>query len=340
MAYTEHTPVKPERIAATAAVSLEESLVLPAAFTRKGIEEFRGAKDDTINVKVEGVLPYRTYGWRNNRSTSLVFDTYSERSYPMTFGDDIYSGVKLSDEQATMDFDGWTKLASKQTEAIGRGLERKAAAKLEAAPYEVEVQLDEANLRGSLARLKQVFDRLMVPGQRRIFVSDDLEIALLDDDKLNLASNVGEAEAVSALREATLGRKYGFEFVKAQELTAGVNVAAVDGGFIFLTAAPAVPQSAWGAVGSHEGVALRWTKGFDVTQNVEMSVFFAYQDFDYVVDPLIGVDGSDQAFVSTTEHFVRAVKVTVGTGYSVEVDNDELADITGIQSTDGLNDGA
>ena len=40
----------------------------------------------------------------------------------MSFGDDIYSGVKLTDEQNEMDFAGWTKLAGKQVEAIGRGL--------------------------------------------------------------------------------------------------------------------------------------------------------------------------------------------------------------------------
>lgn len=335
----EHTPVKPERIAATAAVALEQALVLPAAFTRKGIEEFRGAKDDTINIKVEGVLPYRTYGWRNNRSASLQFDTYAERSYPMTFGDDIYSGVILTDEQATMDFEGWAKLASKQTEAIARGLEIKAANKLEAAPFEIEVQLDKANLRSSLIKLKAVFDRLRVPGERMIFVDDTFELELLNDEKLNLASNVGEAEAVSALREAQLGKRFGFNFVRAQELTAGTSVAAVDGGFVFLTAAPAVPSSAFGAVGSHNGVALRWTRGFDVTKNQEMSVFFAYQDFDYIKDVLIGVDVSDQAYVSTDEHFVRAVKVTLGSSYAIEVDNAELTDITGITSTDGTSDG-
>lgn len=334
-----HTVVKPEKIAATAAVALEESLVLPAAFTRKGIDEFKGAKDDTINVKVEGVLPYRTYGWRNNRSASLQFDTYTERSFPMTFGDDIYSGVILTDEQSTMDFDGWAKLASKQTDAIGRGLERKAAAKLEAAPYEVEVQLDSANLRSSLIKLKQVFDRLNVPGTRKVFCDYNLELALLNDDKLQLASNVGPNQAETALTKAVLGERYGFQFLTAGELTAGTSVAAVDGGFVFLTAAPAVPASAFGATAAHNGVALRWTRGFDVTKNQEMSVFFAYQDFDYVKDVLIGVDENDQAYVSDDEHFVRAVKVTVGSGYSVEIDNDELADIIGLQSTDTENDG-
>jgi len=340
MAQENHTNIKPEKIAATAAVALEEALVVPAAFTRKGIEEYKGAKDDTINVTVDGVLPYRSYGWRNNRSTPIQFDEYTERKVAMTFGDDTYSGIRLTDEQNEMDFDGWAKLASKQTEAIGRGLEYKATAAMEAAPFEVVVTLDEANLRGSLIKLKAVFDKLRVPGRRRIMVSSDLEVALLDDDKLNLASNVGEAEAVTALREATLGRKYTFDFIKADELSFD-GVAMGDGGFVFLNAAPSVPQSVpFGAQASHNGVSLRWIRDYETEYQRDRSLFTTWHDFQYISDPLVGRDGSDQSFISTVNHFVRAVKVELGASYAVELGNAELATITGITSTDGLSDGA
>src|SRR4051812_2240968 len=107
----EHNVVKPEVIVKAAAEALESKLVVPAVFQREGIDKFRGAKDDTVNVVVEGVLPYHTYGWRNDRSAEIVFDEYSERKFAMTFGDDIYSGVKLTDEQNEMDLHGWAKLA-------------------------------------------------------------------------------------------------------------------------------------------------------------------------------------------------------------------------------------
>lgn len=345
MTYTEHTPVKPEKVVGVAAAALEQSLVIPAVFTREGIDKFRGAKDDTVNVVVEGLLPYRTYGWRNDRSTAIQYDTYSEKKVAMTFGDDIYSGVQLTDEQATMDFDGWGKLATKQVEAVGRGLEHKAVKALESAPYEVQVQLDEANMRGSLIRLKAVFDKLRVAGSRKILVDDDLEVALLDDDKLQLASNVGEGEAVSALREATLGRRYGFDFVKANELPSGEAYGIFQGGYVFLTAAPAVPQSvAFGATASYNGVALRWIRAFDIDHGVEKSVFMAYQDFDFVKDNLLvqdlGKPEGQQFSVTDNQHFVRGVKISVGTGYKVEVANSELANASGIQSTDGTNDGS
>lgn len=335
-----HTPIKPEKLVATAAVSLEEQLVVPAAMRREGIDKFKGAKDDTINVTVDGVLPYRSYGWRNNRSAPVVFDEYTERKVAVSFGDDTYNGVKLTDEQNEMDFDGWTKLASKQTEAIGRGLEYKAIAAIEAAPFEVQVTLDEADMRGSLIKLKQVFDKLRVPGKRTVYINDDLELALLNDEKLQLAQNVGDAEAVTALREATLGKRFTFDFVKASELSLA-GVAMSEGGFIFLNAAPSVPQSvAFGATASHNGVALRWIRDYDTEYQRDRSLFTTWHDFHYVDDPLVGRDGNDQSFISTQNHFVRAVKVDLGSAYSVEIDNEELATITGLDSTDGTNDGA
>lgn len=341
MTYTEHTPVKPEKIAGTAAVSLEEQLVVPAAFRREGIDQFRGAKDDTVNVKVPGVLPFRSYAWRNDRSTAINFDQYKERKVPMTFGGNGYSGVQLTDEQLNMDFNGWADLAAVQTDAIARGLNSEAVSALLAAPFEVVVTLDQANLRSSLIKLKKVADRLRAPGDRVLYVDDELEIALLDDDKLQLAQNVGDAEAVSALREATLGKRYGFNFVSAGEMPAGESVLGIGDGFVFLNAAPVVPQSApFGATASSNGVALRWIRDYDSDHQVERSVFNTWYDFDYITDPLVGKDGSDNPFVSLANHFVRGVKVELGSAYNIELSNAELANITGLTSTDGTNDGA
>ena len=333
----EHEIVKPQKLADVAAVALKESLVVPALFRREGIDKFRGAEDDTVNVRVEGVLPYRTYGWRNDRSAPIQFDEYSERKIAVTFGGDTYSGVRLTDEQNDMDFTGWSKLVTKQTEAVADGLERGAIAALEGAPYEVTVTLDESNLRKSLIKLRQIVNKLRAPGARRLVVGTDIEAALLEDEKLNLASNVGDAEAVSALREATLGRRYGFDFVVASELADDEGVAMVDSGFIFLNAAPAVPQSVgYGATSSYEGINLTWLRDYDLEYRRDRSVVNTYKGFDYVLDPLIGHDGDGQAFLSEHEHFVRAVKVVLGDALEVEVasgaEGTELTNITGVAS--------
>ena len=309
----EHVIVKPEKIAAAAAVLLEESLTVPAVFQREGIDQFRGAKNDTINVKVEGVLPWREYGWRNDRSTEILFDEYAERTVAVTFGGDIYNGVKLTDEQNEMDITGWTKLAAKQTQAIGAGLNHKAVDYATNAPFEVAIRIDVADLRGSLVRAREVANALRMPTEGRVLlVGTGIESALLNDDKLNLAQNVGESEAVSALRSATLGQRFGWNFVVARELGANDAIALTSGAFIFATAAPAVPQSVpFGATASHEGVALRWLRDYDSLRFQDRSIFNCYQGFRHVTDILLNQDKTTgQLAVGTQEHFIRAFKLS------------------------------
>ncbi|MEU0344235.1 hypothetical protein ABZ092_36175 [Streptomyces bobili] len=346
MPYTEHDVIKPEKIAATAAVALEESLVVPAVFQREGIDQFKGAKGDAINIKVEGVLPYRTYGWRNDRSTEIQFDTYAEKTVQVTFGDDVYSGVQLTDEQNDFDLNGWAKLMAKQTEAVGKGLEYEAVDYLLKAPYSVTLggAVSGRSLRKTLIRAREVMNKFRVPKeQRTLLVGSGWENELLSDPDLNLASNVGDAEAVSALKEATLGRRYGFNIVTSDELPADTAVALVSSAFIFATGAPSVPQSVpFGAAASYNGVALRWIRDYDATRLTDRSIVNTYKGFRIVEDFLVGRDAQtpSQGFVSEHQHFVRAIKLDLDATADVLPDPDgpdekaqELAAITGIAGT-------
>ncbi|MFF9095683.1 hypothetical protein ACF1AX_21420 [Streptomyces sp. NPDC014802] len=346
MPYTEHDVIKPEKIAATAAVALEESLVVPAVFQREGIDQFKGAKGDAINIKVEGVLPYRTYGWRNDRSTEIQFDTYAEKTVQVTFGDDVYSGVQLTDEQNDFDLNGWAKLMAKQTEAVGKGLEYEAVDYLLKAPYSVTLggAVSGRSLRKTLIRAREVMNKFRVPKeQRTLLVGSGWENELLSDPDLNLASNVGDAEAVSALKEATLGRRYGFNIVTSDELPADTAIALVSSAFIFATGAPSVPQSVpFGAAASYNGVALRWIRDYDATRLTDRSIVNTYKGFRIVEDFLVGRDAQtpSQGFVSEHQHFVRAIKLDLDATADVLPDPDgpdekaqELAAITGIAGT-------
>ncbi|MFF7800246.1 hypothetical protein [Streptomyces olivaceus] len=346
MPYTEHDVVKPEKIAATAAVALEESLVVPAVFQREGVDQFKGAKGDAINIKVEGVLPYRTYGWRNDRSTEIQFDTYAEKTVQVTFGDDVYSGVQLTDEQNDFDLNGWAKLMAKQTEAVGKGLEYEAVDYLLKAPYAVTLggAVSGRSLRKTLIRAREVMNKFRVPKeQRTLLVGSGWENELLSDPDLNLASNVGDAEAVSALKEASLGRRYGFNIVTSDELPADTAVALVSSAFIFATGAPSVPQSVpFGAAASYNGVALRWIRDYDATRLTDRSIVNTYKGFRIVEDFLVGRDAQtpSQGFISEHQHFVRAIRLDLDAPEDVLPDPDgpdekaqELAAITGIAGT-------
>lgn len=326
-----HTIVKPQKLAAAAVGMLEQELIVPNLFQKEGIDKFRGAASDTVNVKVEGVLPFRTYAWRNDRSSSIVFDEYAERSIPVTFGGNYYSAVKLTDEQYDMDLDGWGKLLRPQVKAVARGLGRGAVSHLTGNTYNVTIGNAERNLRGALVEARRVLNAFHAPEEGRILlVGTNFESALLTDDKLNLASNVGESEAVSALRSAIIGQRMGFTIVVDQTIGADDAYAFHPSAFIFLNAAPYVPNSVpFGATQSFEGISARWVRDYDPAYMQDRSVVNTYAGFQTVKDVLVGWNGTSET-VSASEYLVRAIRLKLDASSDYPAAASELATITGI----------
>jgi hypothetical protein len=331
----EHLIVKPEVLVATAVGMLEQDLALPNTFQKEGIEKFVGAEGDAYAVKVEGVLPYRTYGWRNDRTESIKYDELAERKTVVQFGDDIYSGVRVTDEQMKMDVDGWAKFLRPQTKAVGRGLQYKAVDHLVGADYAVTIGNAEQNLRGALIEARKVLNAFNVPDEQRwLVVGTDFESALLNDDKLNLAQNVGEGEAVSALREATIGRRMGFNIVVDQTIPSDAAYAYVRSAFIFMSGAPVKPTgAAYGASTSYEGIGLSWIVDYDMDKQRDRSVVKTFPGFRSVKDVLVARDAdTKQEFVVPGEHFVRGIRLSLdGASDYPEVGSD-LAKATGVSA--------
>lgn len=345
MVYNPHAPVNPERNAATALAAIEDSLVLPNYMQKESIDQFKGAKNGAVNIKVEGVLPYREYGWRNDRSNPIAFDSYAERSITVNFGGDIYSAVQLIDEQATMDAIGWDRLAVKQGEAVGRGIEQKAVAAISGQSYDVKVDLNQNDMRGALVYLRRVANALKVPGKRVLVVSPDVEMALLNDPELTIAANVGDARAAQAVQDATLGRVLGFEIVVANELPANSAFLFIDNAFVVATGAPVSPASVKHVAtkATPNGFATRWLTDYDANFLTDRSVVNTYVGFRAIKDPVITtgtVNGlANQAIVSSSEYLIRAVQINLSTANEVEFKDNTLASFAGMQSTDAVNDG-
>jgi len=341
----QHTVV-PERVASTALAAIEDSLVLPTFMQKESIDKFKGGEDAAVNVKVEGVLPYREYGWRNDRSNPIQFDQYAERSLTVNFQGDIYSAVQLIDEQATMDPIGWDRLAVKQGEAVGRGIEQRALTTIKNTDYDVEVDINQADMRGALVYLRRIAGGLKVPGKRSLIVSPDVEMALLNEDNLTIASVVGDSRASAAVQDAALGRLLGFDLVVANDAPANTAYLFLgDSPFVVASGAPVVPQSVKHAAtkSTPNGFATRWLTDYDANFLTDRSVVNSYVGFRAIKDPVITVGTvnglANQAIVSAGEYLIRAVKVNLSTANEVEFKDGTLASFVGMTSTDGVNDG-
>jgi hypothetical protein len=329
----EHQIVKPEKLAATAVGMLEQELVIPNLFQKESIDQFKGADNDTVSVKVEGVLPFHDYAFRNDRSAPIVFDEYKERKIAVTFGGNVYSAVKVTDEQNDFDLNDWGQLLRPQVKAVARGLSRRAVSTLLGQNYSVTIGGAEANLRGAIIEARRVLNKLNVPGdQRYLLVGSDFESALLSDEKLTLAQNVGDAEAESALQSATITNRFGFKIVVDQTIPSDAAFAFAGSAFVFLSGAPSVPQSVpYGATTSFEGIALRWVRDYDPTYMQDRSVVNTYAGFRAVTDVLVGWDEANRTeVVSAGEHFVRGIKLTLGGTSSYPAVGSELQTITGL----------
>lgn len=340
MATNEHLLVKPEKLAATAVGVLEQELIVPNLFQKEGIDQFKGADNDTISVKVEGILPFRDYEWRSGSEgsstpgtrASIVFDQYSERKIAVTFGGNVYSAVRLTDEQYDFDLDGWGKLLTPQAKAVARGLNRRAISTLTSQSYPVVIGDAKANLRGALIEARRVLNAFNVPDEQRyLLVGTDFEAALLTDAGLNLAQNVGDSEAESALTNATIGRRFGFNIVVDQTIPAGSAYAFASSAFIFLSGAPAVPNSVgFGSTASYEGTALRWLRDYDPVTFQDRSVVNTYAGFRSVTDILLGWNNNNSEVVGGYEHFVRGVRLDLdgASTYPVLKQKDGTTDTT------------
>ncbi|WP_260338003.1 hypothetical protein [Streptomyces sp. Ag109_G2-6] len=312
---------------------LEQELIIPNLFQKQGVDQFKGAENDTISMKVEGILPFHDYAWRNDRSNPIVFDEYSERTIAVTFGGNVYSAVKLTDEQNDFDIDNWSKLLRPQSKAVARGLQRRAVNLLTGQTYNATIGNAQQNLRGALIEARRVLNAFHAPKEGRyLLVGTEFESALLNDDKLNLAQNVGDSEAESALRTASIGDRMGFRIVVDQTIPADTAYAFASSAFIFLSGAPSVPQSVpYGATTSFENIALRWVRDYDPLYMQDRSVVNTYAGFRSVTDVLVGWDqANEKEIVSTQEHFVRGIKLQLDGKSDYPAAGSELATITGV----------
>lgn len=332
----EHAIVKPQKLVNAAVGVLEGELVVPKTFLRKGVDDFKGAEDDTINMKVPGTLPARDYAWRNDRSTEIEFDEYAERKIAVSFGGNKYSAVKITDEQKDFDLESENFLPSIQARAVAAALEHGALGHLADQSFEVTIGNVEQNFKGAFIEARRVLNRFLVPKEQRvILVGSDFAAALLEDEKMGLTQNVGESEGVNMLQNATVGRRYGFTFVEAEDMEPTKAIAYVPSAFTFLTAAPSIPGGQTGATINYDGLALRWMRQYNGRKFQNESVVNCYYGFNTTKDPLRYWDsaangGNGMEKITASEYLVRAIELDLDGASNYPAAASEIAKATGV----------
>lgn len=352
MVYIPHENIKPEKIAATYVGLIERRLVIPQLFNRQGIEDFVGSEGDAVSIKVPGRLPARRYAFRNDRSAPIKLDVYKERKITTTFGDLIYSGSPITDEQK--DFDGIspTSLLQPQSRAVAAELEQVCIEKLTSNIYEVQIGGVRGKAKRALLEARRVFNALRAPeGQRFMLVGSEFELELLLDEKLGIGNTAGDQQGVdaSAFSGASIGSRYGITFVRSDEIDPEAAYLLTGNAFNLLTGAPSVPEGAtFGATTSYNGLALRWLKDYDFMYRYDRSTVDTYVGTSHTTDVFLQFDKSTLPgdtthvgeVVGTQDHFVRGIKLHLDEASSGPAVNSAFALDTGIAGAtlwDGAN---
>lgn len=276
-----HDFLKPEVIVNTGLGMLVNELLLARLVTRKAGSDFVGAKNDTIDMKIAAILDAREYGWRNNRSSPIVTDDLVETSIPVTLDKDPYSAIAVTDEQLTLDIvDFASQVLSPQITAVATKLDGYVGTLMESGvdySTTLDVAGDSDDLLDDLViPARQALNLANVPAANRVLVlGANVEAWALKHD---LLKRNDESGTDSVLREAIIGRLYGFTVIgNVNAIDADAAYAFHPSAYVFANMAPAVPQGATaGAAASHEGFSLRWIKDYDAMYLRDRSVVSSF----------------------------------------------------------------
>lgn len=322
-----HDLVKAEKYANVSIGLLQREMALSGLFWRWSAQEFKGAKDDTINIKVPGSLPARDRDLRAvGDARKIQMDFLKERKIGVRLNKFPYSATEVTDEQFDLDITDFSQqILAPQVYAIAQYIERMAVGTLTSATYadgrlsdDMLTVEDKNTIKGTLKAedfygpgkfgMASLFNRIRSQAIKRglnvanltVAIGADVEEVLLEELTL---LNAGFAGDNTALRDATIGRLRGFTFVTVPYLNPSEAYVFDSTAFVLATAAPSVPAGAvFGASQSANGTALRWLRDYDADYAVDRSIVDCYAGTGVV---------NDIAFGDDSQHFLRAFKITM-----------------------------
>lgn len=288
----------PKQIASASIVALTQQTVLAATAWTDAQADFAGKKGDTVTVRTDTVVgPARTFNRAENKP--IVIDDVEEKSVDVKLEEYVYKGINLPDEQLTLEVDDFTKrIAIPQAKSVAIRVESMVAGQMNALPSSVTVKADGSDIHTQMIRARALLNKAGVPFDQRWFaVSSELESMLLNDPQRRLVP-VDASGSSAALREAIIGRLYGFQVLPSNYLADGSGVAYHRTAFPLVTRAQDIPAGAtFGQTMTEGGFALRLIRDYDP----------GYQQDRSVVSTLVGTQTTvDDGVVKRAVRFTTA----------------------------------
>lgn len=235
---------------------LRRTVVLPNTVARVPGGEFSGDNGDTISVRVRQP---RTANVQATPGASLTYTQINEVSVDVTVNH-IYDGVNVTDQELSLELvDFASQVTEPQLASVATGTEDELATAMNDVVAD-EADLTASNVEQKILNAREALGQADVPaGDRFAAVSPAAASFLLAIDKF---VRVDASGSDNALRNAIIGRLYGFTFVESNGLLGGAADAAINfyhrSSFAFVNRAPVGPRgAAQSASVSDSGFGLR-----------------------------------------------------------------------------------
>lgn len=309
--------LKPEKIISQGLGLLQRELILPRMVARKGVADFKNAKNDTLDVRVPSILQAREYEWRN-RESEITTDDLEETSVPVKLEKHPYSAVAISDEDLTLDIMSWgDQVARPQIRSVAEKLEGYIATAMETGTFrhsveyqqgDPEAEKDRAFYRAAVAARKFLNQENVPTAGRKLLLGANVEEAALSSGYLDEASAANDD---SALREAIIGRIAGFDVIgNCNSIDADFAIAMHPTAFVLGNVAPIVPDGvSSGATMVFDSLAMRWIRDYESGKLRDRSVYSAFAGATSVEDGRNLDPEGEEVFGELTEENVRAVEI-------------------------------
>lgn len=271
------TLFSPTQAARATLSSLRYLTNLPRTVRQDFSNEFVAGRGQTVNVLgpiSAGTAKVYTAANRTARD-AIQFNDITQAWFPVTLTDQVYNAVRLPDNFTTFTLEDMTRQVLRpQAESVVDALAAPLIAQMTAIVTDASipaVAADGSNIRQVLIKARQVLNDRKVPAADRWFaVGSDIEAAILSDELLQKVNESGSSEV---LRNATIGRLFGFTIVADPTLPSDFGVAYHRDAFAHVTRPSRQPDgAAFSASVAQDGYALRWIQHYNPLQLEDQSV--------------------------------------------------------------------
>lgn len=271
------TLFSPEQAAKATLSSLRRLSLLPRTVRQDFSTEFVAGRGQTVNVLgpiSAGKAKVYTKANRTARD-AIQFNDIAQEWFPVTLEDQVYNAIRLPDDFATFTLEDMTRQVLRpQAESVVDELAAPLITEMSAIATDAsipKVAPDGSNFRQVLIKTRQVLNDRGIPAAGRTFaVGSDLEAAALSDE---LLQKVNESGTSDVLRDATIGRLFGFTIVADPKLASDFGIGYHKDAFAHVTRPSRQPDgAAFSASVAQDGYALRWIQHYNPNQLEDQSV--------------------------------------------------------------------